>query len=94
MSPHYQRHKFRSTPPAATGVLDRGPNNEALSSAAEVLREAEVEGVRSSATEAATPRLEELSVDELRKLAAELDVPNRAQITEQDDLIKAIRQRL
>jgi hypothetical protein len=35
-----------------------------------------------------------MSIDELRAVANALDVPNRAQITEQDELIAAIRCRL
>ena len=36
-------------------------------------------------------QLEHMSIDELRVVAKALDVPGRAQITEQDELIEAIR---
>jgi len=35
-----------------------------------------------------------MSIDELRALAAKLDVPNRGAITDQDQLIAAIRARM
>jgi len=38
-------------------------------------------------------RLEEQSIDELRRLAFELHVPGRSQITEKSDLIAQIRRR-
>ena len=38
--------------------------------------------------------LDQMSIDELRVLARQLDVPDRSTITEQDELIAAIRRRL
>jgi cell division FtsZ-interacting protein ZapD len=62
--------------------------------AAEALRQAEVEAVQTEVSSIDSTQLEGLSIDELRAIAAELDVPNRGQIVEQDELIAAIRQRM
>jgi hypothetical protein len=66
-----------------------------MDDAAQALREAEVEAVRPVADVVSDePRLEDMSIDELRVLAAELDVPDRGAITDQDLLIAAIRERM
>jgi hypothetical protein len=64
--------------------------------AAEAIRQAEVEAVQTDtdASLPVSPRLEQMSIDELRQLAAELDVPDRGKIIEQDELIAAIKRRL
>jgi hypothetical protein len=70
---------------------------DAMEDAAQALREAEVEAVRPVSREQASsdePSLESMSIDQLRALAAKLDVPNRGAITEQDALIAAIRERM
>jgi hypothetical protein len=67
--------------------------------AAESLRAADVESVqedlRAADPAGITPeQLEGMSIDELRALAAEFGVPERAQITEQDERIAEIKKRL
>ena len=54
----------------------------------------ELEAVHADVAAPESPRLENMSIDELRALAASLAIPNRGSITEQDQLIAAIRQRL
>ena len=64
------------------------------------LREVEVEAVQtdhSTQSTIAAPSLKDLdqmSIDDLRKLAAKLDIPDRGQIVEKDKLVAAIRQRM
>jgi hypothetical protein len=70
------------------------PGGEALDDAAEALREAEIAAVQANGADADPSRLESMSIDELRKLAARLAVPDRGQIVEQDKLIAAIRERM
>jgi hypothetical protein len=62
-----------------------------MGDAAEALRQAEVEAVNPDVSSLTAAQLEQLSIDELRAVAKALDVPGRAQITEQDELIAAIR---
>jgi hypothetical protein len=94
MSPHYDRRSdFSGTAIAQREASDRR-GDAALDDAAEAIRAAEVEAAQPSGSPDDASRLEQMSIDELRKLAAELDVPDRAQITEQDELIMAIRLRL
>ena len=97
--PHYDRHAglHDSTIGQNDSVLD--DDKDAMDEAAQALREAEVEAVRpatATSNDAATEetRLEDMSIDELRVLAAKLDVPDRGAITEQDLLIAAIRERM
>jgi hypothetical protein len=90
--PHYDRHAGlpESTVAENDSVLDE--DADAMEEAAQALREAEVEAVWPAATE--QPSLENMSIDDLRALAAQLDVPNRGAITEQNALIAAIRDRM
>ncbi len=98
--PHYDRHFDINQSPRLgnDSVLD--DQEDPMDEAAQALREAEVEAVRpnnssaASPAQAESPRLEDMSIDELRALAAKLDVPNRGAITEQDQLIAAIRERM
>jgi hypothetical protein len=73
-------------------VLD--DDKDAMEEAAEALREVEVEAVQPNKPSAGNAQLENMSIDELRALAAKLDVPNRGAITDQDQLIAAIRARM
>ena len=75
---------------------DEDPEVEAMEDAAEALREADVEAaqpgiVADGALQNKAVQLEDMSIDDLRELAAKLDVPNRERILEQDKLIRAIR---
>ena len=92
--PHYDRHAglHESNVGQNDSVLD--DDNDAMDEAAQALREAEVEAVRPAKVAGDETRLEDMSIDELRARAAELDVPNRGAITEQDLLIAAIRERM
>ena len=104
MSPHYDRHADLSGVSIVQIKASAGPDDDAIDSAAEALRQADLEAGQSEvddrpAEPAQRERIEsshlaDLSIDDLRALAAELDVPNRGQIIEQDELIEAIRQRL
>lgn len=99
MSPHYDRNADRS---AAQNDFDESADNDfeadALEVAAEAMRQADIEAAQEESE--ATPalpdaaQLERMSIDKLRVLAKQLDVPNRSTITEQDELIAAIRRRL
>jgi hypothetical protein len=71
--------------------LGSEPDDDAMDEAAEALRQAEVEAVVPDPTSLDASQLEKLSIDELRAIAKALDVPGRARITEQDELIEAIR---
>jgi hypothetical protein len=92
--PHFERPAdlCPSTSGQGDSVLD--DDEDAMDEAAQALREAEVEAVQSVKPTAEPSRLEDMSLDELRALAAKLDVPNRGTITEQDRLITAIRERM
>ena len=102
MSPHYQRPLDSSMAPAEVGPPPSKQNmldQDVIEDAAESLREADLEAVQSTSAQKAdrpdrTANLEDWNIDELRSLAAELDIPDRAQIVETDDLIAAIRMRL
>jgi hypothetical protein len=78
-------------------VLGGGPDDDAMDLAAEALRQAEVEAVQPETAAPIEPadvdpaQLERMSIDELRALAGALGVPDRSTITEQDELIAAIR---
>jgi hypothetical protein len=90
MSPHYDRGRDADI----LGVDKVRPDDvhdDVAEVAAEALREAEVEAVQPAETiPSAGAKLEEMSIDDLRKLAAKLDVPDRSHILERDKLIAAI----
>jgi hypothetical protein len=74
-------------------------DDAALEDAAAALRKVEVEAAQpepeiSGDSSFDVYRLESMNIDKLRVVAKELDVPERATITDKDDLIAAIRQRL
>jgi hypothetical protein len=75
----------------ASGSSGSAPDDDAMGKAAEALRQAEVEAVLPDLNSLEPSQLEHMSIDELRAVAKALDVPGRAQITEQDELIEAIR---
>lgn len=94
MSPHYHRRAGFSGTAVAQRDPKLGDGDAALQNAAEAIRAAEIEAVQPVVSQEDWTKLEDRSIDELRKLAAQLGVPDRAQITEQDELIAAIRQRM
>jgi hypothetical protein len=91
--PRYDRNRgaYDSMAAQSDSVLDDDEN--VMDDAAQALREAEVEAVQPKQSSTDADPLEKLSIDELRALAAKLDVPNRGAITERDRLIAAIRAR-
>jgi len=97
MSPHYDRH---AEPSAEQNNLMESPpselDDEAAEVAADALRQADLESAQDepNAVSVDASKLERMSIDELRILAKQLDIPNRGTITEQDELIAAIRSRL
>ncbi len=95
--PHYDRHADISAEQNDfTEATSDDTDEAAMEDAAEALRQVEVEAVQDepdiSSIDAS--QLDYMSIDELRVIAKQLDVPDRAQITEQDELIAAIRRRL
>lgn len=95
MLPHYVRQSDVPTISAnPAGEVASGLEDGAIDNAAAALRAAELEAVQADLTSNEIDRLDEMSIDELRQLAAELDVPDRGQIIEQDKLIAAIQQRM
>ena len=92
--PHYDRHArgYDSTSGRGESVLD--DDKDAMDEAAQALREAEVGAVLPNKTSAGSAQLEKLSIDELRALAAKFDVPNRGAITDQAQLVAAVRERM
>ncbi len=98
MAPHYDRYADAS---AEQNALQEhsvgGVDPEALDDAAEALRQAEVEAAQPEALDISSldaSRLDSMNIDDLRAVAKELDIPDRATITEKDDLIAEIRRRL
>jgi hypothetical protein len=93
--PHYERSQ------ESAGVAGRslmvsdpvggGPDDEAIEDAAEALREVEIDAALPDLNSLDAPQLERMSIDELRAVGKALDVPGRAQITEQEELIEAIQ---
>jgi hypothetical protein len=74
--------------PAGEGT---GPDPHAMENAAEALRAAEVEAAEPDVSNLTAADLEAMNIDELRAVAKVLDVPDRETITEQDELVAAIR---
>jgi hypothetical protein len=96
MAPHYERSQSLAETTPAPSNIGSGPDDEAMEDAAEALRQAEVEAVQPDpdVSSLSASELDEMSIDELRAVARVLDVPDRSKITEQDELIEAIRRRL
>ena len=96
MSPHHEQRARASGAKTAHSTLGSGPDNEAMEDAAEALRQAEVEAVQPEpdVSSLSASKLDQMSIDELRAVARVIDVPDRSKITEQDELIEAIRRRL
>jgi hypothetical protein len=68
-----------------------GPDPHAMEKAAEALRAVEVEAAEPDVSNLTTADIESINIDELRAVAKALDLPDRETITEQDELIAAIR---
>jgi hypothetical protein len=94
MSRHYERPQATSGAESTYSTIGSGPDDAAMEDAAEALRQAEVEAAAPDVNSLDAAQLEQMSIDELRAVAGVLDVPDRSKITEQDELIEAIRRRL
>jgi hypothetical protein len=96
VSPHYDRNFAVAQESLRDGATDVTTDEDAVEGAAEALREVEVEAAQTPAalaTESSADDLDSMSIDELRKLAASLEVPNRARVTDREELVAAIRAR-
>jgi hypothetical protein len=95
--PHYDRH---ADPSAEQNLFEdsqqAGIDEDAAEIAAEAMRQADIEAAQEefNIESLKSAELERMSIDDLRVIARQLNVPDRAQITEQDELIAAIRKRL
>jgi len=98
MAPHYDRYADPSAEQNASNAAPvSGVDDQALEDAAEALRKVEVEAAQPEIPDVSSldpSQLDKMSIDELRAVAKELDVPDRGKIIEQDELIAAIRRRL
>ncbi len=92
--PHYDRHAGFREPTNGQNDSVFDDDQDAMDEAAQALREAEVESVRPSKVAEETEQLEDMSIDQLRVLAAKLDVPNRGTLTDRALLVAAIRERM
>jgi len=92
--PRYDRHSDMTGASVIQKQRSVAQSSTTIDDAAQALRQAELEAAQPENVKRDSVALESMSVDELRTLANELDIPNRAQITEQEELIVAIRQRL
>ena len=95
MAPHYERPQDPATGAGpAISPLGGGPEDEAIDEAADALRDVEVAAAQPDIPDLSSldaSKLESMNIDELRVVAKELDVPDRATITEKDELVDAIR---
>ena len=95
MSPHYDRNFGTTQELAGNGDRGETPPANAIDSAAEALREVELESAQPAKPNPylGDEDLDAMSIDELRELAASLNVPHLAQVVSKDELIAAIRGR-
>lgn len=93
MSPHYDRYSTATGTAVAKSHVGGNVDDDAISLAAEALRHAEVQAVRTDEPRNARENLEGLTIDQLRELAATLDLPNRGALADEEELIAAIRKR-
>jgi hypothetical protein len=96
MSPHYDRHADSSAPQNDLSEPTGGLDDAAIEGAADALRQADLESAQeeSQASAADSSKLDDMSMDELRALAQQLDVPDRGKIIDRDELVAAIRRRM
>jgi len=94
VSPHYDRNFAAPQESLQNVAVDVATDEEVVEEAAGALREVEVEAASVSSLPSPPAKEDDLnmmSIDELRQLAASLDVPNRAQVISRDELLAAIR---
>jgi hypothetical protein len=97
MSPHFDPNSGPSAEKnqfVETSSIDL--NDTVVEGAAEALRQADLEAAQEEfdLSSLKLADLERMTIDELRVVAKQLDVPDRASIIEQDELIAAIRRRM
>lgn len=93
--PHYDR--CANSDAEQNTLADENVNigdEAAIEDAAAALRGVEMEAVKEEPASVEGARLDSMSIDELRELARELAIPDRATITDQDELVAEIRKRL
>ena len=86
---YYARIRYKIDDGKPLDILRQVENKSAIKP-----KQAEIEAASPDVSSLDAAELEHMTIDELRAVANALDVPDRAQITEQDELIAAIRQRL
>ena len=95
MPPHYERLPnqidFAGNSPKNPSALGNAPDDSVIEDAARALRQAHVDAAIPDVCQLTSADLERMNIDELRLVAKALDVPDRAQITDQEELIAAIR---
>ena len=80
--------------PGFTDVNSKGVDDataKSLASAAASLRQTEVDAAEKKSPPRSPDELVRLSIDELRAIANELNIPNRCEIVDQKELIAVIR---
>jgi Rho termination factor-like protein len=97
--PHYDRNAGTSAEQNEFREVEGPIDEAAMEDAAEAIRDVEIKAVcpdpdLPDLTTLDAAKLERMSIDELRVVAKELDVPDRSKITEQDELIAEIKKRL
>ena len=90
-APHKEREVVRIPSEVFPTGVGSGPDPQAMENAAEALRAVEVEAAEPDVSNLNTADIESMNIDELRAVAKALDLPDRETITEQDELIAAIR---
>jgi hypothetical protein len=95
--PHYDRHADASAEQNSfEESRETHIDTDAAEVAADALRQADLDAAQEEfdLSSIRAGDLATMSIDELRVIARQLDIPDRSKITEQDELIAAIKQRL
>jgi hypothetical protein len=96
MSPPYDRNANSSAQQNELSEPAGALDDAAIEVAAEALRQADLESAQEESVASAddSSKLDQISIDELRVLAKQLDVPDRGKIINRDELVAAIRRRM
>jgi hypothetical protein len=95
--PHYDRHADSSAEQNSfDDSLPGGIDEDAAEVAAEAMRQADLDSAQEEfdVESLKAADLESMSIDQLRLVARQLDIPDRGKITQQDELIAEIKKRL
>jgi hypothetical protein len=92
MDVSHDRETYRHPADVFRSGEGTGPNEAAMDDAAEALRAAEIEAVGPDVSTLTADTLAAMDIDELRAVAKALNVPDRETITDQDELLAAVRQ--